>query len=242
MQYQLTSHLPLVNLSQMHCSIVAKPRYRPKFSRIMIPFNPLDKNNLGESVASALLRQPLAELCSLRNKNAKFSGAGVYAIYYAGDFEPYLPIAIKCEAPSLADRPIYVGKAIPAGGRKGLSDAENLESNSLHKRLREHLGSIADAENLDDADFYFRCLVVDEIWIPLAERRMIVSSQPVWNVVVDGFGNHNPGKGRKDMLRPSWDMLHPGRAWASRLAPHPNGTADLMREIARFFAEQEAAY
>jgi hypothetical protein len=36
---------------------------------------------------------------------------------------------------------------------------------------------------------------------------------------VDGFGNHDPGRGRRDMKRPRWDILHPGRNWAERLRP-----------------------
>jgi hypothetical protein len=38
-------------------------------------------------------------------------------------------------------------------------------------------------------------------------------------LVVDGFGNHDPGTGRRNMKRPRWDILHPGRSWAGRLQP-----------------------
>lgn len=44
-----------------------------------------------------------------------FKGAGIYAIYYEGDFPPYAPISRKTET----EIPIYVGKAVPAGARKG---------------------------------------------------------------------------------------------------------------------------
>ncbi|GAA3304930.1 hypothetical protein GCM10020295_57340 [Streptomyces cinereospinus] len=44
---------------------------------------------------------------------------------------------------------------------------------------------------------------------------MIRHYRPVWNTVVDGFGNHNPGVGRFDkQARPAWDDLHPGRWWS----------------------------
>jgi len=46
----------------------------------IIPFNPLDKTNLGASVADALLARPAMPLGEL----AEFQGAGVYAIYYGG--------------------------------------------------------------------------------------------------------------------------------------------------------------
>ena len=34
----------------------------------------------------------------------------------------------------------------------------------------------------------------------------------LWNSLVDGFGNHDPGAGRYKGLRPRWDVLHPGRS------------------------------
>lgn len=55
------------------------------------PFDPLDKLNLGGSVARELLFQPVQPL-----PPAPFTGAGVYAIYYTGEhqpFEAYAPIA-----------------------------------------------------------------------------------------------------------------------------------------------------
>lgn len=44
----------------------------------IIPFNPLDKRHLGESVAQAMLRQPVMPLADL----VSFAGAGIYALYY----------------------------------------------------------------------------------------------------------------------------------------------------------------
>ena len=49
-----------------------------------IPFNPLDKRHLGESVAAAMLKTDIHNL-----PPEKFKGAGIYAIYYIGDFEAY---------------------------------------------------------------------------------------------------------------------------------------------------------
>jgi hypothetical protein len=64
------------------------------------------------------------------------------------------------------------------------------------------------------------------VWTPLAERFLIEHYHPIWNTVVDGFGNHDPGKGRHAMKRPRWDILHPGRPWAALLPP-----AETVEEI-----------
>lgn len=78
------------------------------------PYNPLDKRHLGESVAGALLAQSIEPMPPAE----AFIGAGVYALYYAGDFAPYAPIAKENRNDRWA-KPIYVGKAVPAGARKG---------------------------------------------------------------------------------------------------------------------------
>lgn len=55
----------------------------------IIPFNPLDKKNLGASVAEAMLEQKARPLGELK----PFFGVGIYAIYYTGDFPEYAPLA-----------------------------------------------------------------------------------------------------------------------------------------------------
>jgi hypothetical protein len=90
-------------------------------------------------------------------------------------------------------------------------------SQALYNRLAQHAGSVRQAENLNVEDFVCRYLVVDEFWIGLAESLLIESYQPLWNVVLDGFGNHDPGSGRHQGKRPNWDTLHPGRVWSQRL-------------------------
>ena len=118
---------------------------------------------------------------------------------------------------------------MPDGARKGLSVLDSLSGNYLYKRLCDHKKSIEQAENLDIADFYCRYLVVDDIWIPLGESLLIQQTKPLWNNVLDGFGNHDPGKGRYNGQRPLWDILHPGRNWAYRL-----NTTKTVDEIERF--------
>lgn len=187
----------------------------------VIPFNPLDKRNLGASVAEALLAgqpKPLADI-------SPFQGAGVYALYYVGDFPAYRDLAAGNKG-GRYQAPIYVGKAIPAGARKG-GGLGKPNTRALFKRLSEHAESIRAVENLDIQDFHCRYLVVDDIWIPLGESLLIARFAPVWNSLVDGFGNHDPGKGRHQGIRPRWDVLHPGREWASKCREREE-TADLI--------------
>jgi hypothetical protein len=179
-------------------------------------YNPLDKLNLGKSVASALLARPVQQLGEI----ALFEGAGIYVLYYRGDFPAYAPIA-EANAEE-AHWPIYIGKAIPSGGRKGASLTASARGRALYNRLSDHRDSILDVERgsgtLRIADFQARYLTVDDIWIPLGESLLIARFRPLWNQSLDGFGNHDPGKGRYNGLRPLWDHLHPGRNWATRCA------------------------
>jgi hypothetical protein len=196
--------------------------------RKVIPFNPLDKRHLGESVAQAMLRQepiPMGEL-------SRFEGAGIYAIYYSGGFEAYRPISERNREDAF-NAPIYVGKAVPSGARKG-GKLEGPKTNALFNRLRQHVRSIDEAENLDIDDFHCRYLVVDDIWIPLGESLLIASFDPLWNKLIDGFGNHDPGKGRHAGLRPRWDVLHPGRAWAEKCQPREETAAQIIAEATEY--------
>lgn len=191
-------------------------------------FDPLSKIHLGESVVNALLAQG----CGPLPPEAAFDGAGVYAIYYQGGFSAYAPISGEhCDAP------IYVGKAVPPGGRVGVIDVVTTTTRVLFNRLREHAESIRSASNLALEDFRCRYLVVDDQWINLAEQLLITRFRPVWNVALDGFGNHDPGKGRYQGLRPMWDVLHPGRAWADRCKPRPESAKDLSAAVERHLRE-----
>ena len=179
----------------------------------VIPFNPLDKKNLGASVAEALLTKEVHPLGELQ----QFEGAGIYAIYYTGDFEPYAQVS-RLNINGQFMLPIYVGKAIPKGGRKGGISADSLAGKPLLDRLGQHASSIDQATNLSIADFAVRHLVVDDIWIPLGENMLIETYKPVWNRALDGFGNKDPGRRRATQYKSPWDVLHPGRRFAEKLA------------------------
>ncbi len=201
--------------------------------RIEAPFNPLDKQNLGTSVAEALLA---ADRCPLP-PSEKFVAAGVYAIYYQGSFKPYTSIAVPNLANNGSDVPIYVGKAVPAGARKGGFGLGAAPGTALYNRLAEHAESVARAENLDAGSFFCRYLAVDDIWIPLGESLLIEMFKPLWNQAIDGFGNHDPGSGRHQGKKSAWDVVHPGRPWANNLQTGKS-VESILAEVARLLAIQ----
>lgn len=199
-----------------------------------IPYNPLDKINLGNSVASALLLRPVFPL----RDRTHLVGAGVYALYYVGPFPAYAEMYERNKDNAFAV-PIYVGKAIPEGGRKGgIKKDAAASGRALRNRLGIHASSIDEADNLDLGDFYYRCLVVDDIWIPLGENMLIEAFKPVWNMMIDGFGNKTPGAGRAKQARSMWDTLHPGRSYVDRLGLGPGlyTPEEITLKLEAFFA------
>lgn len=197
----------------------------------IIPFNPLDKKNLGASVAEAMLLRAAEPLGAVK----AFKGAGIYAIYYSGSNKAYAALTKMNTGPGGPMIPIYVGKAIPEGGRKGVSLRQTSTTTVLSKRLKEHADSIAATATLDLDHFTCRYLVVDDIWIPLGESLLIAKFSPVWNVLVDGFGNHDPGGGRYNGLRPRWDVLHPGRRWAEKCKERAETDAQIAADVMQYF-------
>lgn len=205
-----------------------------KKPRVIEPFNPLDKTNLRESVAETLLQQIPEPL-----PPEPFIGAGVYAIYYHGPFKLYAEI-VNHNHENLHDWPIYVGKAVPAGARKGGFGLGADPGQVLYKRLAEHAASIEHAKNIELSDFLCRFLVVDDIWIPLGEALLVETFSPLWNQKLDGFGNHDPGKGRYNQQRSPWDTIHPGRPWAERLQSQAVSLSNLRKSVANHIADVKA--
>lgn len=195
------------------------------------PYNPLDKRNLGQSIAIALTKQRPISLADL----ARFMGAGVYMIYYVGPFAPYAKIAQK-NLNEAFNQPIYVGKAVPSGSRVGSNLDGSVPEPKLYNRLTKHAASIEAATNLDVDDFYCRYLIVDDIWIPLGEQLAIATYSPIWNQLIDGFGNNDPGRGRRNQVVSKWDVLHPGRVWASVLASRSETKAQIEAEVSAHLA------
>ncbi len=187
-------------------------------------YDPLNYENLAQSIVRALLdgaEQPLPP--------PAFPGPGVYAIYYRDALE-YAP-SVNPEAP------IYVGKAVPPGARTGSSGVDAARDPALYRRLRDHEKSIRQAVNLEVERAYCRFLTVVPVWITLAERFLLDHYRPIWNTALDGFGNHDPGAGRRGSARAPWDIMHPGRPWASQ---HEASVTreDLIADIRRRLADQ----
>lgn len=196
------------------------------------PFNPLDKIHLAENISRVLAEQPLSGM-----PPDSFVGAGIYALYYKGPFQAYKPVSS-----SDFTSPIYVGSALPEGGRTGGIGLSQRRTRKLYERLRQHARSIEAATNLEVADFRVRYLLLDDIWIPLAESYLIAVHRPVWNSsVVDGFGIHDPGKGRGGQRRSLWDELHPGRPYAVERPKARLAANEIAAAIEEYWREGKAS-
>jgi len=66
--------------------------------------------------------------------------------------------------------------------------------------------------------------------VPL-EAELIRKYTPLWNSIVDGFGNHDPGSGRYGQAKSEWDIVHPGRVWVDRLTGASSMQADVHSKI-----------
>jgi Eco29kI restriction endonuclease len=164
-----------------------------------------------------------------------FFGTGVYALYYIGQNPLYSKYA---ELNRLAyNYPIYVGKAVPKGWRQGrTSDNTTNKSRELHNRLREHSRSIEVVADLALADFMCRFVICENEasdMIGTIEAALIKLNRPLWNMAIDGFGNHDPGKGRYEQAKSDWDVIHPGRPWAERCNGFPKSESAIRTNIER---------
>lgn len=168
-------------------------------------FDPADPRLFGTVAAVALLGQDRIPLGDLGQR--KFYGAGVYAIYYSGDFSTYSPI-------SRTETPIYVGKADPAT-RAARTPRE--QGARLANRLDEHRKNVELANNLDVRDFNCRYLPIATGWQEAAESALIALFNPIWNKeskVLLGFGKHGDSSDTRKNKRSPWDVMHQGRRWA----------------------------
>ena len=148
----------------------------------------------------------------------RFLGTGVYALYYTGNATPYSKYA---ELNRLAyDFPIYVGKAVPKGWRQSRRiDSVEMQSAELCSRLKQHSRSIDVVNSLKLEDFACRFMIFEGAssdMIGTFEASIIKWKKPLWNSYLDGFGNHDPGKGRYEQAQSEWDVVHPGRSWTTK--------------------------
>ncbi len=181
------------------------------------PYNPIAElgysyDEIARRIGDVLMQQTAERMDDLD----RFTGAGIYAIYYTGEFQPFPTYArlARSHRDSPFRQPIYVGKSDPPGSRKGGLGGVSTHT-KLMGRLNQHKNSLDQCENLDVRDFFARYLVLDTVWIPLAERSLIAQLKPLWVAYIDGFGNHYPGKERTTSVRSMWDTLHPGRRFTA---------------------------
>ena len=149
----------------------------------------------------------------------KFIGPGIYGIFYYGQFSLYSSIACT----SKDYYPIYVGKAVPIGWRQGRG-SNTMNSPVLWNRINQHFRSINSVSNLEINDFKFVAMIMnppETDLISAAENYLIRTYKPIWNSVMDGFGNHDPGKGRYNQAKSDWDVVHPGRPFADKCNGQP---------------------
>ena len=195
----------------------------PKLTTVS-PFNPLEKKVLGSAIAEVLVRTsiyPLSQEFPLR-------GPGIYALYYTGNFSAYSKLAAHNRKNMIW--PIYVGQALPGGGRRGIEVI--VDDLRIRKRIQDHRKSIAAArKDLHVGDFQYRALVMDDSFIRLGETSLIAIFQPVWNRFLDGFGNHVPGANRVRSTRSVWDTLHGGRAHAEEHQGRNEPREDIIAKI-----------
>lgn len=195
------------------------------------PFNPLDKRNLAETIAIAINRAPVQPLPPTR-----FRANGLYFLYYTGPFEAYAAL-VKLNA-GRYDWPIYIGKGMPSGIRKGAGDGSGngVRKGGIQARLGAHQRSIEAAENLKLADFRCRWLAMDEAFIHLGEILLIAKFRPVWNAALDGFGINPVGGPRTAGKRSAWDTVHPGRKGRATAAVDPERQRGLIETIKEHLA------
>jgi len=174
-----------------------------------------DARRIMEKILVAFLSSPQEPLLQVYDKDpTEPAAAGVYALYIVnsvGTVYAGLP----------ADRPIYIGKAESSGSRSGTpAKSARKKDVPLFKRLQQHAKSLY-CVGLRPENFTCRwCSLQGELEyiIPGVEIKLIKTFEPLWNCIIDGFGNHNPGEGRLNQKRSKWDVLHAGRPWAVRLA------------------------
>ncbi len=166
-----------------------------------------------------------------------FSGTGVYALYYTGSDHLYKEYGAVNRLSYRAA--IYVGKAVPKGWRRARSSDNPLrQSQELCHRLKEHSRSIEASPDLSASDFMCRFVIFEDTgsdMIGTIEAALIKLHRPLWNTTVDGFGNHDPGRGRYEQAKSDWDVIHPGRPWVRKCKGAARSRSAILADIKTHF-------
>ena len=197
LRQELTAKMELLRELEAELDAVKQPEHI---------FDPSNPNYMGRFTAAALLIQPRHPLAEVE----KFYGAGVYALYYKGDFPAYKKISGK-------ETPLYTGKADPK-----IAHAENPteQGESLSRRINEHRKSIqlvSGDGGISLDDFEVRYLVTASGFQVTAENFLINYFKPIWNKetkICFGIGKHGDDANTRKNKKSPWDTLHPGRKWA----------------------------
>ncbi|MEL7038847.1 MAG: Eco29kI family restriction endonuclease [Cyanobacteria bacterium J06592_8] len=169
--------------------------------------------NLSTELLNFSERQNCYELRELEGLKIELrEQVGVYILYYQGAYPLYT--CISQANSNFCCLPLYVGKAVAGGRRMGKTVGK---VPNIYSRLREHCKSIEQGEGIEVSEFKFKVVAMEIDLVSWGEGVMIRHFQPIWNQVIDGFGNHDPGRGRYQQKRSVWDTIHPGRTWADRL-------------------------
>lgn len=163
----------------------------------------------------------------------KFAGAGVYALYYIGKTGLYGKFGQEINREEYR-LPIYVGKAEPSGWRQSRVAVSEKSGGRLFERLSQHARNVESAKNLDLGDFVCRLMILAgdvAAMIASIEAALIAMHRPLWNSVIDGFGNHHPGRKRLTSKITQWDALHPRRSWVKEMSGEAPDLKMLNRRV-----------
>ncbi|MBL4702299.1 MAG: Eco29kI family restriction endonuclease [Phycisphaeraceae bacterium] len=174
----------------------------------------------------------------------KFHGTGVYMIYYTGRSKIYSRYS---ELNRLSyDFPIYVGKAVASGWRQSrTSHTVKKQTTELWSRINQHRNSIDITKNLSSDSFSCRFMIFEDAssdMIGTVEAALIKWKTPLWNSFLDGFGNHDPGKGRYEQAKSDWDVVHSGRPWADKCKGKTPSQKELLVGIEKFLSKHHSPF
>lgn len=160
-------------------------------------FDPLSTERITNTICEMFERQPLV---SMAKEIPRFEGAGLYAIYYLGNSDPYKALANL-------QVPVYVGQSLSNNSSTG-KKKDGLFP--VCDRLRKHRVSIIDGGLLVD-EFRFRALLMPDVHTNLGEKGLIRGYKPVWNSILTGFGSNEQGSATRKSKKSKWDTVHSGR-------------------------------
>jgi hypothetical protein len=127
---------------------------------------------------------------------------------------------------------------VPKGWRQSRVAPSSKPSTELYSRIREHARNIEAGAGLELSEFSCRFVIFEDLaaeMISTVEAALIKINRPLWNSVVDGFGNHTPGAGRFEQARSDWDVVHPGRAWAKKCKGAARKPQAILKDIRKHF-------